>query len=157
MDDQQYGPQGEPPYSQQQYGQQQYSQPQYSQPQYGQPQYGQQPYGQQPYPYPPQYGYPPPYGYPGYPGYPPIPKPTGWFIVNWLFFWPSAIYSLVSHWNNIDRALYAGDLAGAQRHADSVKRLGIWALVIGIAWIVVLIAVEIAVFSTATSCSGFDC
>jgi hypothetical protein len=35
-----------------------------------------------------------------------VQKPTGWFIVNWLFFWPTAIYSLVTHWNNIDRDLY---------------------------------------------------
>jgi hypothetical protein len=57
-----------------------------------------------------------------------VEKPTGWFIVNWLLFWPTAIYSLVSHWNKIDPAAYSGDIAGAQFHAAKVKKHGIIAL-----------------------------
>jgi hypothetical protein len=138
-------PPSEPP----QYGQPQYGQPQYGPPQYGQQQYGQPQYGQ------PQYGQPP-YGQPPYGYYlPAISKPTGWFIVNWLFFWPTAIYSTVSHWSNIDRCGYAGDQAGAQRHAAAVKRLGIWALCIGIGIWVLIMIVEIAVWSAAGGCGGF--
>jgi hypothetical protein len=144
---QQYGQQPNPqqPYAQQPpaYG---YPPPQYGQQQYGQQQYGQQPYGQQPYGYPPQ---------PGYGGYAqPVAKPTGWFIVNWLFFWPSAIYSLTKHWSNIDRAAYAGDTAGSQRHAAAVKRLGQWALAIGIAWIVLVIILDVAVFASVSNDCG---
>jgi hypothetical protein len=144
----QYG-QGQQQYGQQQYGQQQYGQ-QYQQP-YGQQQYqqpyGQQQYGQQPYGYPQQqYGYGPP-----------VQKPTGWFIVNWLFFWPTAIWSLVKHWSEIDRSAYAGDVASAQRHAEAVKRLGIWALCIGIAWIVVVIILDVAVWTSVNDCSNGFC
>jgi hypothetical protein len=140
---------GQPAYGQPAYGQPAYGQPAYGQPADGQPAYGQPAYGQPAFGQPaPQYGqapynpaaFPPP-GYPpaGYaqPGYgqpaylaPPVAKPTGWFIVNWLFFWPTAIYSLVSHWNKIDPAAYAGDLATAQFHASKVKKQGIIALCI---------------------------
>jgi hypothetical protein len=169
---QQYGQQpGQQPYGQQPYGQQPSAYPppgyaggqpnqQYGQQPYGQQPYGQQPYGQQPYgqqPYPGQYP-PPPAGYPPY-GYPPaVPKPTGWFVVNWLFFWPTAIYSLVAHWSNIDRAAYAGDMASAQRHAQSVRRLGIWALCIGIALSVIWIILNVAVWNSVNNgCSGGFC
>jgi hypothetical protein len=141
---QQYGPQ----HAQQPYGQQQYGQPQYGQQQYGQQQYGQQQYAQQPYGQ--QYGQPPygqPYGQS-------IAKPTGWFIVNWLFFWPLAIYSLVSHWSNIDRDAYMGNMAGAKAHADSVRKLGIIALCIGIAWIALVVILEVAVWSNVNNICG---
>lgn len=130
------------------------------QPPEGQPPEGQQPPqgGQGGYPpaqyggYPPP-GYPPPgYPPPGYPppyGYPPmVAKPTGWFIVNWLFFWPIAIYSLVAHWNNIDRDLYYGNVAGAQQHAASVRRCGIIALCISIGLIVLYLILIITLFAT---------
>ena len=80
-----------------------------------------------------------------------VRKPTGWFVVNWLFFWPLAIYSLVSAWGNIDRALFAGDVQGAQYQADRVKKFGIIALCIGIVIIVLDIAV---VASTGSSSTG---
>ena len=153
-------------YSQQQYGQQPYDQQAYGQQAYGQQygqSYGQQPYGQQAYgqPYGQQpYGtpqYPPP-GYPPYGYPPPVAKPVGWFVVNWLFFWPTAIYSLVAHWSNIDRAAYAGDLASAQQHAASVRRLGIWALCIGIGIFVLMIVLEAAVWtSVSNDCSNGFC
>ncbi|MEO8750202.1 MAG: CD225/dispanin family protein, partial [Allobranchiibius sp.] len=149
---------------QQQYGQQPPQQPYGQQPQqpYGQqPQqpYGQQPpaqYPQQPYgqqqPYPQQpYGQQP-YGAPGYPAAAAFPKPTGWFIVNWLFLWPLAIYSLVSAWQNIDRALFAGDFRGAQYHADRVKRFGIIALCVGIGLTVLYVIFFAVVFSNASDC-----
>ena len=136
--------------------QQQPQQPQsgaYPPPGYGQQQpYGQQPYGQ---PYPPQYPqqYPQqPSGYPGYPPYPMVQKPTGWFIVNWLFFWPTAIYSLVSHWNNIDRDLYYGNLDGARKHAEAVRRHGIIALCISIALVVLWIVLVLTLFATVGHC-----
>jgi hypothetical protein len=76
---------------------------------------------------------------------PRIRKPTGWFIVNWLFFWPTAIYSLVAHWNNIDPAAYAGDIGRAQFHTAKVRKLGIIALCIfgGIVVLYLIMAVVI--------------
>lgn len=150
---------GQPPFGQQPAGQPPSfeKQPSYGQqpPAYGQPAYGQQPpaYGQ-----PAGYGQPPTYGqqpYAGYGQYGPgtISKPTGWFVVNWLFFWPLAIYSLTSAWSNIDRALFAGDMAGAQYQADRVKKFGIIALCIGIGWIALVIILGIVVgASTASDC-----
>jgi hypothetical protein len=147
--------QGQQPYGQQPYGQQPYGQQPYGQQPYGQ-QYGQQPYGQ-------QYGQQPygqPYGYeqPAYGRYgQPVPKPTGWFIVNWLFFWPLAIYSLVAHWNNIDRDAYMGNIDGARAHAASVRKLGIIALCIGIAWIALVVILDVAIWSNVNNiCGGFN-
>ena len=166
-----YPPQpGQQPYGQQPQ-QQSYGQPpQYAQQPYGQPpQYAQQPYGQQGYGQPPfgQQGYgQPPFGQPGYgnPGYggygAAVSKPTGWFVVNWLFFWPLAIYSLVSAWGTIDAALYAGDVAGAQYQANRVKKFGIIALCIGAAWIAlwfILVIVAATSASSGPSCVGQYC
>ncbi|WP_375485104.1 CD225/dispanin family protein [uncultured Jatrophihabitans sp.] len=139
-----YGQQAPPPgygqapppgygYGQAPYGQTPYGQAPYGQAPYGQPPYGQAPYGQAPYGAPPYGG---------------VAKPTGWFVVNWLFFWPLAIYSLTSAWGNIDRALFAGDLAGAQHQADRVKKFGIIALCIGIGWIALWIIIAVATVST---------
>jgi hypothetical protein len=127
-----------PQYGQQEYGQQQ---------QYGQQQYVQQPqYGQQP---PPGFGYPQGYGTPA--PYP-VDKPTGWFVVNWLFFWPTAIYSLVSHWNNIDRDLYQGNIAGARMHAAAVRKHGIIALCLSIAFTVLWVVLILTAFGVASHC-----
>ncbi len=161
-----------PNFEKQQSGQPQ--QPYGQQPGYGQPQqpYGQQPgYGQpqQPYGQQPGYGQPQPYGQQPYGQYPQqqgyggqylnsVQKPTGWFVVNWLFFWPLAIYSLTSAWSNIDRALFAGDTAGAQYHANRVKKFGIIALCIGAGWILLWIILAVAVASSAPDyCSGYSC
>ncbi|MCW2594389.1 MAG: Interferon-induced transrane protein [Jatrophihabitans sp.] len=142
---------------------QQYGPPAGSPPPYG---YPQQPAGQAPQGYPqqqpgypqhqPGYGPPPgnPYG-PQYYSAQQFPKPTGWFVVNWLFFWPLAIYSLISAWGNIDRALFAGDMAGAQFQADRVKKFGIIALCIGIGWIVLWIVIAAA--ATTAACTGYGC
>jgi hypothetical protein len=54
----------------------------------------------------------------------------------------------VTHWSNIDRAAFAGDLAASQRHAASVRRLGIWALCIGIIVWVLVVILEVAVWSS---------
>ena len=81
-------------------------------------------------------------------------KPVGWFIVNWLFLWPLAIYSLVSAWQNIDRALWAGDVRGAQHQADRVKKFGIIALCIGLGWIVLVVVLEVVLFASATVTYG---
>ena len=145
-----YNPQQQ--YGQQQYGQQQYPQQAYGQPYPGQP-YSGQPYPGQPYPGQPYPGqpYPPqPYG-PGYPPYA-VQKPTGWFIVNWLFFWPTAIYSLVTHWNNIDRDLYYGNLDGARKHADGVRRHGIIALCISLGLIVLWIILAVTLLASVGHC-----
>ena len=132
-------PYGQPPqYAQQPYGQQGYGQQGYGQQGYGQQPYGQQPYGQ------------PGYGNPGYGGYgAAVSKPTGWFVVNWLFFWPLAIYSLVSAWGNIDAALYAGDVAGAQYQANRVKKYGIIGLCVGLGLTAFWIILDVVVFASA--------
>lgn len=93
------------------------------------------------------YGYPPPYGAAyGAWGYPdPVDRHIGWFVVTWVFFWPLALYSLLSAFLTIDRALAAGDVAGARYQADRVRRFGIIALCVGLAWIVVVLAFFIAV------------
>jgi len=85
-----------------------------------------------PYP-PPGYPYPPPYFAPpsGWP-FPQFNKHLGWFIVNWLFFWPTAIYSTVAHFQKIDWALAIGDLASAREHAAAVRKHGIIALVLNL-------------------------
>jgi hypothetical protein len=137
---------------------------------WGQPYPGQgypgQQYPSQQYPgqqYPGQ-GYPPP-GYgppPGYPAYGAqqayaamvnFPKPTGWFIVTWIFLWPLAIYSLVSAWSNIDRALLVGDYAGAQYQAGRVRKFGIISLCVSIGIYVLMFVLFFVVFATATSTS----
>jgi hypothetical protein len=150
-------------------------QPPYNPNPYGSPGYGQQPpppgYGPPPgyaaAPPPPGYAqpYPPQQPPPGYGAPNPyaqqyaasFQKPTGWFVVNWLFFWPLAIYSLTSAWGNIDRALFAGDLNGAKFHADRVKKFGIISLCIGLGWIVLVIILVAAAGSSAGYCSGYSC
>lgn len=145
----------------------------YGQPGQGQSGQGQSGYGQSYSPnFDKQSGYQQPGAPPGYPqvgyGQPPnaygnqylnaVQKPTGWFVVNWLFFWPLAIYSLTSAWGNIDRALFVGDINGARYHADRVKKFGIIALCIGIGltalWIILLVAVGV---STTSYCTGNNC
>lgn len=141
-----YGQQPGQPYGQQPYGQQPGQQPgqPYGQQQYGQQQYGQQPYGQ--YPQQPYgQGYPQPYGAAGA-----VQKPTGWFVVNWLFFWPLAIYSLVSAWQNIDPALFRGDIAGAQYQADRVRKFGIIALCVWGGLMVFYFVVIVALVGSST-------
>lgn len=120
----------------------------------GPPQYPPQQWGGGGYPPPPGYGPPPPgYGYPH--PYPAVAKPTGWFIVNWLFFWPTAIYSLVSHWNNIDRDLYHGNLAGAQEHARAVRKHGIIALCLNLGFVALWLVLFFTLFATVSHCTSF--
>lgn len=124
------------------------------------------PYGAAPQPgaMPPYAGgYPPP-GYPpaGYPPSPYAPRPywaaafavnkhVGWFVVNWLFFWPLAIYSLVAHFLKIDQSLMMGDQVGAEAHAASVKKLGIIALIIGCVFFAIGIAFDAFVLSSVNN------
>ncbi|HEU5008176.1 MAG TPA: CD225/dispanin family protein [Jatrophihabitantaceae bacterium] len=95
---------------------------------------------------PPDYGqYPPPYGRPQ------IDRHVGWFVVSWLFLWPRALYSLLSAFLNIDRALAVGDIAGAQYQAERVRKHGIIALTVGVAWLVIVFALFVAVGTSAGS------
>jgi hypothetical protein len=129
------------------YGQQPYGQQPYGQQPYGQQPYGQQPYGQQP-------GYPPP-GWGSSPYAMPVERHVGWFIVTWLFFWPLAVYSLVSAYQGIDRALARGDVAGARYHGERVKKFGIVALAIGIGLTVLFLLLDFLLL--ANTCGGADC
>lgn len=146
----------------------------------GQPSYGQYPPPGSPPPgYPssgyPSSGYPPP-GYPppgspppgsppsGYGQYPPPPygrpqidRHIGWFVVSWVFLWPLALYSLLSAFLNIDRALAVGNIAGAQYQAARVRKHGIIALCVGLAWLVLVFALFVAVGTTARSGSTQVC
>lgn len=144
-------PSVDPPQSEQRYGGPPYpGQPYSGQPYSGQP-YSGQPYSGQPYgPPPAQLAYGAPNAYAAMVNF---PKPTGWFIVNWLFFWPLAIYSLVSAWGNIDRALVAGDYAGAHYQCARVRKFGIIALGVGVALPVLMLLLFAVAFGTATSTS----
>ncbi|WP_375477198.1 hypothetical protein [uncultured Jatrophihabitans sp.] len=108
------------------------------------------------YPTQPAGGYaysPPPYANPGQPGWAPLPKPTGWLVVSWLFLWPLGLYSLLSAWQNIDPAYFAGDLPRAQYQAGRVRKHGIIALCVGLGWIVLFIVVVSVSASVSTSYS----
>ena len=70
----------------------------------------------------------------GQPYPPPINKHVGWHVVNWLFFWPTAIYALVAHMLKIDESLRYGNFGrrpGARpqgpyaRHHRAVHRAGL--------------------------------
>jgi hypothetical protein len=129
---------------------------------YGAPDYPPPPgYG---YP-PPGYGYPPPYGYgpppgygpPGYgppPGNGPPPGHLGWAIVAVLLFWPLAIPAFINY-GKVESCFYRGDVAGAIRASASVKKFGVIAMCIGIAFVVLWIILFVAVFATVhTHCVG---
>jgi hypothetical protein len=130
------------------------------------PPYASQPYGSQPYGAPP-YGTPPgypPYGapYPPYasqygpPGQPP-PGHLGWAVTAVIFFWPLAIAAFINY-GRVESRWYRGDVVGAQQASEAVKRYGIIALCVGLAIIVLYIALFAAVFSTGTGCgAGFNC
>jgi hypothetical protein len=128
-------------------------------------QYPPQAYQQQ---YPPpgyQQGYPPPgypaagyqpYGYAGYagPGYGPPPGHLGWAITAIILFWPLAIPAFINY-SRVESCFYRGDLAGAQRASDQVRKFGIIALVVGIAFVVLWLVFAVVVISNV-DCSGFD-
>jgi hypothetical protein len=102
------------------------------------------------YPPPPYSGYPQP-GYPSAPGYGPPPGNLAWAIVAVLFFWPLAIAAFINY-GKVDSLWYRGDWAGAQRASAAVKRYGIIALCIGLAWIAIVIAVVVASGVTHSGC-----
>jgi mannose/fructose/N-acetylgalactosamine-specific phosphotransferase system component IID len=66
------------------------------------------------------------------PGPSPIAKHGVWLAVGLLLFHPLGLYALLAHFIQIDPEYNRGNRAGAQAHADSVRRLGQIALVVGI-------------------------
>lgn len=98
-----------------------------------------------PGPYPPAY-------YPYAPAA--VTKPTGWFVVNWLFFWPLALYSLLSAWNKIDPAARIGDIAGAQRQVHRVRTFGIIGLCVGCTSFVLSVILLAVVATVVTTVEG---
>ncbi len=93
----------------------------------------------------------------GQPYSPPINKHVGWHVVNWLFFWPTAIYALVAHMLKIDESQRCGDFAGALEHARKVRTHGIVALCIGLAWIVLWVAfVIVAIAVGPQHCTAYS-
>jgi hypothetical protein len=127
---------------------------------------GQQPppYGQQPPPYGQPYGqggYPPPYGSPyppayGQPAGTPPPGHLGWAITAVVFFWPLAIAAFINY-SRVESLWYRGDWAGSQRASDSVKRFGVIALCIGLAIVVLYIALFATVVGAGTSSTTRIC
>jgi hypothetical protein len=100
--------------------------------------------------------YPPGQYPPGYLPYAPIAvrKPTGWFVVNWLFFWPLALYSLLAAWNKIDPAVRIGAFADAQRQVQRVRTFGIIGLSVGCAAFVLSVALLPVVASIVATVDG---
>lgn len=93
---------------------------------------------------------------PGFYAYAPIAvrKPTGWFVVNWLLFWPLALYSLLSAWSKIDPALRIGDFANAQFQVRRVRTFGIIGLCVGCASFVLSVVLLVVVATIVTTVDG---
>ncbi|XP_060577873.1 calcium-binding protein P-like [Ruditapes philippinarum] len=167
-----YGQPGQPPYGQP--GQPPYGQP--GQPPYGQP--GQPPYGQ---PGQPPYGQPgqPPYGQPPYgqPGQPYAtqqivvsqpgqagvivtqPRPPDYMIPSVLAclccFCPTGLCAIY-YANRANTLAADGDMIEAQRMSNSARNLMITSVVIGVAWIILVIVLRLVVFATRTTTYGYD-
>jgi hypothetical protein len=97
---------------------------------------------------PPGYGYPPP-GYGSYPpyGYGPPPNNLGWAIVALIVFWPLAIPAFISY-SKVESSYYRGDIAGALRASQDVKKFGVIALIVGIAVLVFFMIFSFAILAS---------
>ncbi|XP_045204750.2 uncharacterized protein LOC123557378 [Mercenaria mercenaria] len=157
-----YGQPGPPPYGQP--GQPPYVQP--GQPPYGQP--GQPPYGPHWQPGQPPYGQPgqPPYGPPGQPystqqvvisqpGQTGMiitqPRPPDYMIPSILAcfccFCPTGLCAIY-YAHRASQLAREGDMAEATRMSNNARNLMITSVVIGVAWIVLVIVLRLVVFAT---------
>ncbi|WP_341717552.1 CD225/dispanin family protein [Micromonospora sp. FIMYZ51] len=77
---------------------------------------------------------------PGYPSQPPqqIDNNMTMSIVAIFLFWPLAIPAIINA-SKVNPLLQQGDYAGAQAAAAESKKWSKWALIVGIAWIVLII------------------
>lgn len=147
-----YGqPPAPPPYGQPPYGQPgqppPYSGGPYAGGPYGAPPQGgpYQPYPGGPYgggPTPPPYAGGPQAGPPGWQGGERMPsKHIGWAIVAIFFLWPLAIAAFIYSFK-VEPRWRAGDFAGAKRASDTVRTLGIVALVVGAVLTILILALD---------------
>ncbi|WP_370054778.1 hypothetical protein [Leifsonia sp. EB41] len=74
--------------------------------------------------------------------------------MNWLFFWPLALYSLLSAWNRIDPAVRVGEIAEAQRQVRRVRTFGIIGLCVGCASFVLSVVLLPMVASVVATVDG---
>ena len=77
---------------------------------------------------------------PGYPQQqpPPIDNNMTMSIVSIFLFWPLAIPAIINA-SKVNTLLQQGDYAGAQAAAVESKKWSKWALIVGLAWIGILV------------------
>ncbi|PZW01974.1 Interferon-induced transmembrane protein [Micromonospora phaseoli] len=77
---------------------------------------------------------------PGYPSQPPQPVDNNMTmsIVAIFLFWPLAIPAIINA-SKVNPLLQQGDHAGAQAAAAESKKWSKWALIVGIAWIAIVL------------------
>ncbi|MEU6024391.1 MULTISPECIES: CD225/dispanin family protein [unclassified Micromonospora] len=77
---------------------------------------------------------------PGYPSQPPqqIDNNMTMSIVAIFLFWPLAIPALINA-SKVNTLLQQGDYAGAQAASAESKKWSKWALIVGIAWIAIIL------------------
>ncbi|PZG16885.1 hypothetical protein C1I95_16645 [Micromonospora craterilacus] len=77
---------------------------------------------------------------PGYPPQPPqqIDNNMTMSIVAIFLFWPLAIPAIINA-SKVNPLLQQGDYAGAQAAAAESKKWSKWALIVGIAWIAIVV------------------
>ncbi|MBX7265297.1 CD225/dispanin family protein [Micromonospora sp. Llam7] len=77
---------------------------------------------------------------PGYPSQPPqsVDNNMTMSIVAIFLFWPLAIPAIINA-SKVNPLLQQGDYAGAQAAAAESKKWSKWALIVGIAWIAIVL------------------
>jgi hypothetical protein len=80
----------------------------------------------------------------------PVQNNLVWGILGLLFFWPVGIFALIKS-IKVSGLAAAGDTAGAQASADSAKKLGIIALVVGLVLCVCGIGLNVFVLGASNS------
>ena len=80
---------------------------------------------------------------------PPPPNHIGWAIAAIILFWPLAIPAFI-YSTRVESAWYRGDVAGAQQASNNARTCGIWAVVVGVALIVLWLIFFATVFSNAS-------
>src|SRR3954454_7007112 len=80
----------------------------------------------------------------------PVQNNLVWGILGLLFFWPVGIFALIKS-IKVNGLAAAGDTAGAQAAADSAKKLGIIALIVGLVLCVRGIGLNVFVLGASNS------
>jgi hypothetical protein len=80
----------------------------------------------------------------------PINNNLVWGILGLIFFWPVGLFGLLKA-VKVNSLQAAGDYAGAQAAADSAKKLGMIALIVGIVLCLCGVGLNIFVFSASSN------